>query len=160
MPCIVSWFLQCIASVMTCCALLIYTIIVTLCPREYIPVPYITTYFLQCIASVTTDCALHIYTMHNDCLSSRISTMYYGVSVFNAQWVVICRDICIERTRPRSFLGAGFRPRIHPFVWFVPLAELTCICTHFKWAVVDIRRFSVDGFDTRWIPRSFSCGFA
>ena len=35
--------------------------------------------------------------------------------------------------RPRSFLGAAFRPRIHPVVWFVPLApncRAFLICTH------------------------------
>ena len=35
--------------------------------------------------------------------------------------------------RPTSFLGAGFRPRIPPFVWFVPLApnlSAFLMCTH------------------------------
>jgi len=36
-------------------------------------------------------------------------------------------------SRPRSFLAAGFRLRIHPFVWFVSLAPNSrafLICTH------------------------------
>ena len=38
-------------------------------------------------------------------------------------------------------------------------AQLTYfpICTTNEWAGVDIRWFPVDRFDTRWIPRSFSC---
>ena len=69
----------------------------------------------------------------------------------------------VETPLPRSFLGAGFRPRIHPFDWFVPLApkqRVFLICNHFEWAGVDIRWLLVDGFDTRWTPRSFSCGRA
>jgi len=59
----------------------------------------------------------------------------------------------------KRFLEVGFRTRVTPFVWFVPLAKLTCtfILTHFECAGVDIRWFSVDGFDTRWIPRNHSC---
>jgi len=41
-------------------------------------------------------------------------------------------------------------------------SELKC-SSHlypFEWAGVDIRLFSVDGFDTRWIPGSSSCGIA
>jgi len=34
------------------------------------------------------------------------------------------------------------------------------ICTTIEWAGVDIRWVSMDGFDTRWIPRSFSCGLS
>jgi len=35
---------------------------------------------------------------------------------------VFSRKSSVSHHRLRSFLGAGFRPHIHPFVWFVPLA--------------------------------------
>jgi len=70
------------------------------------------------------------------------------------------KNLCAA-CRPRSCVEAGFRPRIHSFVWFVPstLNKTTFpMCTTNEWAGVDIRWFPVDGFDTCWIPRSISCG--
>ena len=62
---------------------------------------------------------------------------------------------------PKKLLGSGFStPYTHFFLMCIISSELTCV-SHFypfEWAGVDIRWFSVDGFDTRWIPRSFSCG--
>jgi len=64
--------------------------------------------------------------------------------------------------RPKSFVDAGFLPRYPSCVGFVPFTEdwrPVPICTINTWAGVDMRLFPVDGFDTRWIPRSCSFGF-
>jgi len=62
---------------------------------------------------------------------------------------------------PKKLLGSRFSTRYTPFCLMCTISSKpTCISyfTHCKWAGVDIRRFSEDGFDTRWIPRSYWCG--
>jgi len=65
-------------------------------------------------------------------------------------------DIC----RPRSFLETGFRPVCPSFVWYLPLSRTKpafWISTR-KPILSEPGSILVDGFDTRLIPRSFSCG--
>jgi len=95
-----------------------------------------------------------------ECMAQGNATHMLTMSVF---CLCLCLCLCLCMClRPWSFLGADFRLRIHPFVWCVPLApnySAFLICTTNEWAGVDIRWFPVDGIDTRWIPRSLSCGF-
>ena len=68
-----------------------------------------------------------------------------------------------ELTPPKKLLGSGFGYPYTPFCLICTISsELKCISYVylFEWAGDDIRWFSVDGVDTRWIPRSFSCGCA
>jgi len=63
------------------------------------------------------------------------------------------------KNRPRSFLGAGFRPRMPLVFWFVPWAPNS---RAFLFSPIWLSRgwyrwVSVDGVDTRLIPTTFSC---
>jgi len=58
---------------------------------------------------------------------------------------------------PKSFLDAGFWPLVHDFYLWLG-TKLLSDFHPFERARVNIRWISVDGFDTSWIPRSFSCG--
>jgi len=62
--------------------------------------------------------------------------------------------------RPRSFLETGFRPLCPSFVEFVPLSRTKPAfwITTRKPIFSEPGSILVDGFDTRLIPRSFSCG--
>jgi len=76
----------------------------------------------------------------------------------------MCQELLVQAYTypPKKLLGSGFSTPYIPFCLICTISsELTCI-SHlypFEWAGVDIRWFSVDGFDTRWIPRSFVCGY-
>jgi len=62
-------------------------------------------------------------------------------------------------TPPKNLLGCRF---LTPYILFCLIShvctELFSILLRFEWARVDIRWFSVDVFDTRWIPICFLCG--
>jgi len=61
----------------------------------------------------------------------------------------------------RKLCAIGFSTPFTPFrLICTTSSELRCTSHlyQFEWAGVDIRWFSVDGFDTRWIPSSLSCG--
>ena len=77
----------------------------------------------------------------------------------------ICVRIHLWIHRPRSFLETGFRPLYTSFGWFVPLSRTKRVI----W--ISTRKpnnpilsepgsILVDGFDTRLIPWSFSCGLS
>ena len=91
--------------------------------------------------------------------------MYIYMFICICQYIYIYTYIYICCAYPKCFLGAGFQPRIHPFVGFSMICTMSSefkYISHLyplEWAGVDIRWFSVDGFDTRWIPCSFSCGY-
>ena len=60
---------------------------------------------------------------------------------------------------PKKILFGGFPTPYTTFCLICTITGLTYfpIRTTNEWAGVDIRWFSVDGFDTRWIPRNFQC---
>jgi len=63
---------------------------------------------------------------------------------------------------PKKLLGGGISTPYTLFCLICTInSELTYfpMCTTIEWAGVDIRWFPVDGFDTRWIPKSFLCGY-
>jgi len=62
-----------------------------------------------------------------------------------------------------KLLGSGFSTPCLPFCLVCTNSSKLKFISHlylFRWAGVDIRWFSVDGFDTHWIPSSYSCGIA
>jgi len=85
------------------------------------------------------------------------------------QYVTVCCSVLVISTMdtsdphrrrmipPTKLLGSGISTPYTPFCLICDISsELKCI-SHvypFEWAGVDIRWFSVDGFDTRWNPSS------
>jgi len=62
---------------------------------------------------------------------------------------------------PKKLLKNGFLTPYTSFYLICTISsELTYISHlyHLEWAGVESRQFSVDGFDTRWIPRKVLCG--
>jgi len=76
--------------------------------------------------------------------------------------IIDTRYPCDEwHTPPKKLLGSGVSTPYTPFCLICTIiSELKRISFlyQFEWAGVDICWFLVDGFDTRWIPSSFSCG--
>jgi len=61
----------------------------------------------------------------------------------------------------KKLLGSGFQIPYSPFSLIYTIhfyLHYAPICTRYQWVGVDICWFPVDGFDTRCIPRLFSCG--
>jgi len=96
-------------------------------------------------------CALHIHFI------SQLLYTWAG-HIVTIDWICSILKLHVYRSyRPRGFVDAGFRPCMHSIVWSVPLTPKLLFDYHlFEWTGVDIRWFSVNGFDTRWIPSSFS----
>jgi len=66
-----------------------------------------------------------------------------------------------ESHPPKKLRGSRVSIPYIPFYLICTISsELTCISDlhPFEWTRVDFRWFSVDGFDTHWIPRRDSCG--
>jgi len=75
-------------------------------------------------------------------------------------WIGFCCDQGVGTTRPKSFVETGFWLLCPSFVYFVPLSRSKpafWISTR-KPIFGEPGSIMVDGFDTRLIPRSFSCG--
>ena len=108
---------------------------------------FLCEYILYCLVKFETEILSFFWTLVLFCGNKRAS-------------INECDTFSLTSIRPRIFLEAGFRPRIPAFVWYVPLTPNVSIFDFhpFEWAGVDIRWVSVDGFDTCWIPGSFSCG--
>jgi len=124
---------------------------------------------LQCVAAVVD---VHGLSLHE----YKYILMYNLTYIYIYTYILyIYRLICIqnkirflrkESYLPKQLLGSG----VSISYTFCCTINKRKICTinselkvlsdfhQFEWAGVDIRRFPADGFDTRWIPRSFACG--